>query len=71
MDFTMVTHEKACKSIRKEAVLQIIVYRKGGREIYEPKHSNQHSIMYQGYGPAHNNNAYGVPHPSFNTAEKF
>jgi len=56
LDFTMVTHEKACKTIRKDAVLQIIVFRKG-TPASQPASNN--SMMYQGYEQSvHNSNSY-------------
>ena len=57
MDFTMVTHEKACNTIRKDSVLQIIVYRKGGSPPSAPAQNN--NMMYQGYEqPIHTANSY-------------
>lgn len=55
MDFTMVTHDKACKMIKKYPVLQLIVYRKGvptptPNPLYDSvKPAHQQIMHYPGY----------------------
>ena len=68
----MVTHNKACAAIRKDPVLQMVVYRKGVEgHLYDSKPMQQ-PIMYQGYDQTNHNNSFiAAPNSSFATPDKY
>ncbi|XP_067948952.1 tax1-binding protein 3 homolog isoform X1 [Watersipora subatra] len=74
IDFTMITHEKACSTIRKDPILQIIVYRKDVQDAYDAKSAGSHasSVSYQGYDQlGHDNSFISAPNSSFATPDKY
>jgi len=62
MDFTMITHEKACKYIRKDSTLHIIVDRKGASETYQQK-PDLYGMSYENTNNNYTQMGGGYSHP--------